>query len=121
MNDQPAFPKTIAGATLALLGWLLLASAPVSAGDEVELLDQWPTCPFERLGKVEAKDGREVGVSAGGSRRANLKRAESNLRRQAGKLDASRVVLTQRKVQRDGKKIRYVHLIGIAIGPCEDA
>jgi hypothetical protein len=101
---------------------LMLTSIGVAADKtDIEITDKWPRCQFERMGAVETKDGRKMGEAVGTSKRANLKRAEARLIRQAEKRGASRIVLTQRNIQKDGERIRYIHLIGIAIGPCMES
>lgn len=103
-----------------LIAFLIVAAPAAVGGEDIEILEEWPTCDFERLGPVSGQDGKKVGIGSGGSKRANVDRATARLIRAAEKLDADRVVMLQRNIQRDGSKVRFVELRGIAIGPCKD-
>lgn len=105
-----------------MIRWSLLAAlllAPIAHAEDITIVEQWPSCTYEKLGKVEGKDGKKIGPGSGGSKRASVKRAEGRLTKAAEKLGAVSVVLTTRNVQKDGSRVRYVELRGTAIGPCQ--
>ena len=88
---------------------------------DIRMLRVEPDCEFEVLGRIEAEDGHEpvFGQSKDWDTRANMEQVEAELRAEAAKLGAPRLVIQERRmIPNESGGYRHIDLRGIAISNC---